>query len=85
MTKFFINKENKIYTGDMQDCDRLATQEEIDNHFADRRSYSQKRADEYPALGDIIDAFCKAEAGNRTELESYLNLRNQIKQKYPKN
>ena len=30
---FYINSAGNIYTGDMQDGDRPATQEEIDAHF----------------------------------------------------
>ena len=33
-----------------------------------KMSYKFHRASEYPPLGDMIDAFCKAKAGDDTEL-----------------
>ena len=50
----------------------------------DNRTYAEKRASEYPTLGDMIDAFCKAKAGDDSELLSLMEKREKIKQKYPK-
>ena len=50
----------------------------------DNRTYAEKRAAEYPALGDMIDAFCKAKAGDETELMALMAERDAIKAKYPK-
>lgn len=47
-------------------------------------NYIQLRKTEYPELGDMIDAFCKAESGEKEELNYLLNKRKQIKSKYPK-
>ena len=82
---YFINdKTGMIYTGDMQFGDREATQEEIMELLRDKRTYSQKRLSEYPSVGDMIDAFCKAKAGDETELNALMQKRQEIKNKYPK-
>lgn len=47
-------------------------------------SYETQRKSEYPELGDMIDAFCKAENGEKEELNRLLAKRNEIKNKYPK-
>lgn len=83
--KYFVNdKTRMIYTGDMQAGDRLATQAEIMELLRDKRTYAEKRASEYPFVGDMIDAFCKAETGDRSELETLMEKRQEIKNKYPK-
>lgn len=46
--------------------------------------YAELRAKEYPDIGDMVDAICKALAGNPTEFEELNALRLSIKQKYPK-
>lgn len=38
----------------------------------------------YPALGDVIDAMCKAEDGDRTELDAIIEARKQVKLNNPK-
>ena len=84
MTYFINDKTKMIYTGDMQLGDREATQEEIIELLRDKRTYTQKRLAEYPSVGDMIDAFCKAETGDRSELETLIKKRQEIKNKYPK-
>ena len=84
MTYFINNKTKMIYTGDMQLGDREATQEEIMELLRDKRTYTEKRLAEYPSVGDMIDAFCKAKAGDETELNALMLRRQEIKQKYPK-
>lgn len=50
----------------------------------DMCSYKEKRAAEYPSVGDMIDALIKARAGNVEELNTLCALRENIKEKYPK-
>ena len=47
-------------------------------------NYADNRLMEFPPIGDMIDAICKAEMGDRTELDELLALREEIKAKYPK-
>ena len=42
------------------------------------------RLNEYPSIGDMIDAICKKEAGDSTEFDSLETKRQEIKSKYPK-
>ena len=42
------------------------------------------RLNEYPSIGDMIDAICKKEAGDSTEFDSLEAKRQEIKSKYPK-
>lgn len=84
MTYFTNEKTGMIYTGDMQPGDRPATQDEIAELLRDKRTYTEKRLSEYPSVGDMIDAFCKAKAGDETELNALMLRRQEIKQKYPK-
>lgn len=82
---YYINeKTGMIYTGDMQPNDREATEAEIAELMRDKRSYVEKRLLEYPSVGDMIDAFCKAKMGNESELNALLQQRQEIKNKYPK-
>ena len=53
-------------------------------HHIDTRSYREKREAEYPTIGDMIDAFCKAKSGDESELNLLLEKRQEIKNKYPK-
>ena len=84
MTQFYINQSGILYSGDIQPNDRIATETEINAYFSDKRGYAEKRAEEYPSIGDMIDAFCKAELGDKTELNTLIEQRTQIKSKYPK-
>lgn len=84
MTYFINDKTKMIYIGDMQQGDRPATPDEITELLRDKRTYTQKRLAEYPSVGDMIDAFCKAKAGDETELNALMLRRQEIKQKYPK-
>ena len=47
-------------------------------------SYRQKREAEYPSLGDMVDAFCKAAQGDEGELSALMEQRAAVKLKYPK-
>lgn len=46
--------------------------------------YKYLRLLEYPEPGDFIDAFCKAQTGDDTELKALMARRDEIKRKYPK-
>lgn len=70
--KYCTNNDNKIINGKF-----------IPNHI-DKRSYAEKRLAEYPSLGNMIDALCKASEGEPAELQQLLSLRQTIKNKYPK-
>ena len=50
----------------------------------DNRTYAEMREAEYPSLGDMIDAFCKAKVGDDTELMALMAKRDEVKAKYPK-
>ncbi len=81
----YINENSgQVYAGDMQTGDRTATAEEIAAFTKDKRTYAQKRQEEYPSIGDMIDALCKAKAGNDSELTALMTVRDSIKVKYPK-
>lgn len=67
-----LNNDNKIINGQF-----------VPNNI-DTRSYVEKRLAEYPSLGDMTDAFCKAYEGDDTELKKLLQKRSGIKLKYPK-
>ena len=84
MTYYINTQTNAIYTGDMQANSRPASEAEVAEWTRDKRTYAQKRQAEYPSLGDMIDAFCKAKAGDETELKSLMSKRLAIKAKYPK-
>mgnify|MGYP000329695993 CR=1 FL=1 len=45
---------------------------------------SKKRKNEYPSLGDVVDAIFKKEAGDSTEFDSLASKRAALKTKYPK-
>lgn len=47
-------------------------------------NYAQKRENEYPNLGDVVDAICKWIDGDKTNYEYIQSLRLNIKEKYPK-
>ena len=47
-------------------------------------TYKQKRANEYPPLGDVVDAMAKALEGDSTEFNEVQVKRKAIKIKYPK-
>jgi len=49
----------------------------------DSRSPSKKRADEFPSVGDMIDAICKKNAGDSTEYDLLEEKRQEIKAKHP--
>ena len=84
MTYFVNDQTGMIYTGDMQTGDREATEAEVVELLRDKRTYAEKRAAEYPSVGDMIDAFCKAKSGDESELNALMQKRQEIKNKYPK-
>ena len=43
-----------------------------------------KRINEYPSIGDVIDAIFKKEAGDSSEFDALATSRQEIKTKYPK-
>lgn len=47
-------------------------------------SYKELRKYEYPEIGEVIDALCKANEGDDKELKEIMNKRKEIKAKYPK-
>lgn len=50
-----------------------------ENHSEPVYDYRALRAEAYPSLGDMIDAFCKAYEGNDKELQTLLAQRQIIK------
>jgi len=74
------NGETKTSTGSLR-CGDPAPELDAEDRLANVR---YQRSLEYPALGDVIDAMCKAEQGNRAELDAIIALRNQVKLDNPK-
>lgn len=56
---------------------------EYEDHLANA-AYIEKRAAEYPPLGDMIDAISKVLDGDPTDFNVLQMKRNAIKTKYPK-
>lgn len=82
---YYINSKTGVaYAGDMQPGDRPATDAEIAEITRDKRTYAEKRFMEYPSIGDMIDAMCKAAQGDHSELDMLMARRASIKAKYPK-
>ena len=50
----------------------------------DNQAYARNRLNEYPSLGDVIDAIFKKEAGDSSEFDALATSRQEIKTKYPK-
>ena len=59
MTYFVNDQTGMIYTGDMQPNDREATEAEVAELLRDKRTYAEKRAAEYPSVGDMITVTCR--------------------------
>lgn len=72
------NKTNKILSVDEND-ELILVEQEIP-----KNSYKELREAEYPSVGDMIDAFCKAKKGDESELIILMEKRESIKEKYPK-
>ena len=72
------NKEGKILSVDEND-ELILVEQEIP-----KNSYKELREAEYPSVGDMIDAFCKAKKGDESELIILMEKRESIKEKYPK-
>lgn len=47
-------------------------------------TYAENRLNEYPKIGDVIDALFKKEAGDSSEWDALVTSRTNIKNKYPK-
>lgn len=71
---------NKQPPTEQQMADAWVLIQTVDNAAA----YKQKRAAEYPAVGDMIDAMAKALEGDASEFSILQAKRTAIKIKYPK-
>lgn len=73
--------QNKIVSPDIQaEVNALESSKEKRIFF----SFAEKRRNEYPAIGDQLDAILKALAGDSSDLNEIRQKWLQIKQKYPK-
>lgn len=72
------NKTDKILSVDEND-ELILVEQEIP-----KNSYKELREKEYPSVGDMIDAFCKAKKGDDTELIALMAWRDEVKARYPK-
>ena len=61
----------------------LTKQAELQSDY-DANQYQRDRKNEYPSLGDVVDAIFKKEAGDSTEFDSLASKRAALKTKYPK-
>lgn len=89
--QYYLNTKGFLYTGDLQPGDRIPTPEEVTEYFRDKRTYSEKRASEYPDFKEYLDAQVKINSGDetliaagQTQLQEYINLCLKVKTKYPK-
>ena len=70
----------KITTGEGDEIEYLEFRDYIDEcHSKPEYDYRQARAAAYPSVGDMIDAFCKAYAGDDTELKTLMAQRDAVK------
>lgn len=72
------NKSGKILAVNEND-ELVLVEQEIP-----KSSYKELREEEYPSVGDMIDAFCKAKKGDDTELIALMAWRDEVKARYPK-
>lgn len=89
--QYYLNKQGFLYTGDLQPGDRIATPEEVTEYFRDKRTYSEKRAAEYPPITEYLDAQVKINSGDETliaagqiQQQTYIQACLEVKTKYPK-
>lgn len=69
-----------IKTGDGDEIEYIEHADYIEEkHSEPEFDYRQARANAYPTVGDMIDAFCKAYDGDDTELKSLMEHRKAIK------
>ena len=91
----FVKRENDLIVGtssrpqeDMHEKIETTSEEFVAYQSKtgayDKRTYSEKRASEYPSLGDVVDAIFKMNAGDSTEYDLLETKREAIKAKYPK-
>lgn len=69
-----------IITGEGENIEYIEHADHIEEHHTvPPYDYKKAREEAYPSLGDMIDAFCKAYAGDDTELKSLMAQRDVIK------
>jgi len=80
------NGETQHFIGNVPDGWHVMTKKELKaEHEAELlTSYAESRQNEYPPIGDMIDAICKALDGDITEFNTLNTKRKEIKIKYPK-
>lgn len=70
----------KITTGEGDEIEYIEHNDYIEErHSTPEFDYRQAREAAYPKLGDMIDAFCKAYAGDDTELKTLMAQRDVVK------
>lgn len=70
----------KVTTGEGDEVEYFEHQDYIEErHSVPPYDYRQAREAAYPSVGDMIDAFCKAYAGDDTELKTLMAQRDAIK------
>lgn len=70
----------KITTGDGSVVSYIEHADHIEEkHSKPKFDYRQAREAAYPSVGDMIDAFCKAYAGDDTELKALMAKRDIVK------
>jgi len=69
-----------------EEAQRIREEEELQkyNEYINSLTYQQKRAPEYPSLGDFADAYYWAQKGDDTLMNAYIAKCDAIKEKYPK-
>lgn len=69
-----------ITTGEGDEIEYIEHADHIEErHSVPPYDYRQARALAYPSVGDMIDAFCKAYAGDDTELKNLMAQRDIVK------
>lgn len=70
----------KVTTGEGDEVEYFEHPDYIEErHSVPPYDYRQAREAAYPSVGDMIDAFCKAYAGDDTELKTLMAQRDAIK------
>lgn len=70
----------KVTTGEGDEIEYIEHNDYIEErHSTPEFDYRQARAAAYPSVGDMIDAFCKAYAGDDTELKNLMAQRDIVK------
>ncbi len=86
-----INGVSKEYIAEWNATDKAKpTDEQLDALSSQAETLEnnaiaiRNRLNEYPSIGDVIDAIFKKEAGDSSEFDTLSTLRQTIKTKYPK-